>query len=75
MRTDGQINRQTDRQTKRPTDMTNLIATFRNFTNAPENDRIFVAQAFGTIKKQHSCMDIYRNVNYKLNFFSMFRFI
>jgi hypothetical protein len=38
MRTDdGQIGRQTYRQTDM-TDMTKLIAAFRNFANAPDNE-------------------------------------
>jgi hypothetical protein len=31
---DGQIYRQTDKETDRQTDMTKLIVAFRNFTNA-----------------------------------------
>jgi hypothetical protein len=75
MRIDGQTDRQTDRQTEGSTDMTNLIATFRNFGNAPENDRIFVAQAFGTTKKTAFLYGHLHECELKNQFFSLFRFI
>jgi len=66
MWTDGQANRHTER----PTDMTNRIANFRNFANAPENDRLSVALAFGTIRRSGVFyIGIYTNVSYKVSFF------